>query len=128
MNSKPEGAVRVLVVDDNMVNRRVAERLLLRLGVAVDAVSNGRDALEAVRKTEYSLVLMDLEMPEMDGYEVARQLRRLTGAGLPIVACSAWAAGDEGGLHRRAGMDDYLSKPLTVESLTALLERWISLR
>jgi CheY-like chemotaxis protein len=118
--------VRVLVAEDNAVNRTVARRLLEALGCQAESVSNGREAVEALRQSAYDLVLMDVQMPEMDGLRAAWLIRQATGAGprVPIIALTAGAV--EGDRERclEAGMDDYISKPVTLEQLRAVLSRW----
>ena len=119
---------RILVVEDNAVNRKVALRMLERLGVRADAAADGRQALAAIAEQAYDLVLMDCPMPEMDGYEATQALRILeegTGGRLPIVAMTASAM--EGDRERclAAGMDDYIPKPVRPETLRGVLEHWL---
>jgi hypothetical protein len=118
--------LHVLVVDDIETNRRVAGHLLRRSGCTFDAVEGGREALEAVGRTAYSAVLMDCQMPEMDGYETTRELRRREAGGrrVPVVAMTANAM--EGDRERclAAGMDDYLAKPVQPAALVEMLEKW----
>ena len=108
--------VRVLVADDNAVNQKVAAHMLRKLGADVDCVSNGLEALEALRTREFDLVLMDCQMPEMDGYEATRQLRNADGAhrnrNIPVIALTANALATDREKCIAAGMNDYLTKPI----------------
>ncbi len=117
----------VLVVEDNVVNQKVAALTLERLGYRVDVAANGLEAIDALRLTPYDAILMDCQMPEMDGYEATHQIRRLRGArrGTPIIAMTAGASRDDEARCLRAGMDDYVSKPVSAEHLAKVLERWV---
>ena len=119
--------VRVLVAEDNRVNQMVTTRFLARLGIAADCAANGAEAVAALEKKRYDLVLMDCHMPEMDGFEATAAIREAErdGARVPIVALTASAL--EGDRERclSAGMDDYLSKPLREEALAATLDKWL---
>jgi signal transduction histidine kinase len=118
---------RVLVVEDQAVNRTLVVRLLEKLGCRIDTAENGREAVAAIAKREYDLVLMDCEMPEMDGFEATAEVRRLEPAGrhLPIVALTAKALMGDRERCLAAGMDDYLSKPIQREQLEALVRRFL---
>ena len=118
---------RVLVVEDTLTNRMVAVELLKKRGYAVDVASNGLDALEACFRSNYAAVLMDIQMPEMDGYEATARLRkREEGSGLrtPIIAMTAHALQGDREKALATGMDDYISKPVRPEDLDAVLQRW----
>ena len=123
---------RVLVVEDNPVNQQVAAAMLESLGVAHALADNGRIALDRLGQERFDLILMDCQMPEMDGFEATGQIRARQRAGLlpgklPIIALTANAV--EGDRERclAAGMDDYLGKPFTRERLAATLGRWLPL-
>ncbi|HEX6086514.1 MAG TPA: response regulator, partial [Thermoanaerobaculia bacterium] len=115
---------RVLIAEDNPVNQKVALRQLERAGVSADAVANGIEAVEAVIRADYALVLMDVQMPEMDGFTAAKELRR-RGVTVPIVALTANALTGDRERCLAAGMDEYLSKPVVEEELARVLERFL---
>jgi signal transduction histidine kinase/CheY-like chemotaxis protein len=116
--------LRILLAEDNPVNRKLALRLLERMGYSADVAANGLEAIGALEGATYDLVLMDVQMPEMDGLEATRQIRaRWQGAGPRIVAMTANALSEDREACLAAGMDDYVSKPIRVEELAAALQR-----
>lgn len=120
--------LRVLLAEDNPINQRVAAALLGKLGCAVTIAGNGREAVERWESDAFDAILMDCQMPELDGYEAAREIRlrerSLGRAPLPIVALTANALAEERDKCLQAGMSDYLSKPITGERLAEALARW----
>ncbi|MBI1355009.1 MAG: response regulator [Acidobacteria bacterium] len=122
---RPQLAARVLVAEDNPVNQMVASRMLARIGCTSTIVNNGREAVEKALTGEFDVILMDCQMPEMDGFEASRTLRAaLDGRRLPIVALTANAMQGDRERCLNAGMDDYLTKPMQLDTLAAALQRW----
>ena len=119
-------AGRVLVVEDNLVSQLVIVRFLEKAGYAVDVAQNGLEALDAVTCRSYAIVLMDCQMPLMNGFEAAAEIRRRErGNRVPIVALTARAMKEDNQRCFEAGMDDFLAKPVDFRALTEKLERWI---
>ncbi len=118
---------RILLVEDNKINQKLALAMLTRLGQSVDLAENGREAVVAADRQRYALILMDMQMPELDGPEATRQIRAGTGPnkGSPIVALTANAMQADQQVCRDAGMDDFLTKPFSRDVLVACLARWI---
>jgi len=111
------------VAEDNPINQKVALRLLERMGHQAGAAWDGQQAVAAVEQTEYDLVLMDCQMPNMDGYAATRAIRQLErGRRLPIVAMTANAMADDRRRCLEAGMDGFLAKPVSTQHLYNLLE------
>ncbi|MFP5414638.1 MAG: response regulator, partial [Gammaproteobacteria bacterium] len=124
------GHLRVLLVEDNAVNQKVASEMLLRLGIATDLAEHGRQALAMVARADYDLILMDCNMPVMDGYDATRQIRALEtdGRSVPIIAMTAGTGEQERQRALEAGFSDFLYKPVRLEPLTAKIARWAPVR
>jgi CheY-like chemotaxis protein len=118
---------RVLIAEDNPVNQRVAKRLLEHLGLRADIASNGHEVIESLARQAYALVLMDCQMPELDGFEATARIRSAEDEGyrIPIIAMTASAMRGDRERCLEAGMDDYVSKPVRIEALRDVLERWL---
>jgi len=116
---------RVLIAEDNAINQVIARRMLEKLGAEADIAHNGRQALEMVQQQHYDLILMDVQMPEMDGLEVARQLQH-DGLEIPIIALTANATLDSRQECLRAGMVDFLSKPYRLRNLERVVSPYLS--
>jgi signal transduction histidine kinase/ActR/RegA family two-component response regulator len=129
LNSHELDGVRVLLVEDNPVNQKVAIRMLQKLGCVVELAENGQQALEKLERASYDIVLMDMQMPVMDGLTATRLLRQReqqTGHHQVVIALTANAMQTDRELCLEAGMDDYLSKPLTLDALQVMLLRWVA--
>jgi CheY-like chemotaxis protein len=122
---------RVLLAEDNEVNRLVAVKMLQTLGCAVDVAVNGAEAVQKALAGEYDLILMDVQMPEMDGYEATRRIReaeRATGEHRIIIAMTAHSMESDRRACLETGMDDYLSKPVKRERLAETLTKWVGVK
>jgi CheY-like chemotaxis protein len=121
--------LRVLVAEDNPVNQRVAVRMLERLGLGADIASDGREAIQSYERQPYAAVLMDCQMPELDGFEATARIRAREGTGrrTPIIAMTASAMRGDRERCLASGMDDYLAKPVTIDNLRSVLRRWLPL-
>ncbi|WP_137010064.1 PAS domain-containing hybrid sensor histidine kinase/response regulator [Aquitalea aquatilis] len=127
---RPVQHYRLLLAEDNAVNQRVAASMLHKLGYRVDVVSHGGEVLQAIAQQQYDAILMDCQMPEMDGYQATQAIRRqeseaAQGGHLPIIAMTANAMEGDRAICLEAGMDDYLAKPIEFARLKALLLQWL---
>jgi CheY-like chemotaxis protein/HPt (histidine-containing phosphotransfer) domain-containing protein len=124
-----QGTVRILLAEDNITNQLVAVGILKNLGLRADAVANGTEAITALETLPYDLVLMDVQMPEMDGFEATRRIRNPQSAvrnhRVPIIAMTANAMQGDRERCLEAGMNDYVSKPVTPHTLAGVLEKWL---
>ncbi|MGB9457779.1 MAG: response regulator [Bryobacteraceae bacterium] len=120
-------SLRVLVAEDNAVNQKVAVRMLERLGLRPDVAGNGREAVELCAILPYDVIFMDCQMPEMDGYTAAAEIRKLQGsnARVPIIAMTAEAMEGSRDLCIAAGMDDYIAKPVRLDEMIEALKKWV---
>gem|GEM_PF-192522 len=125
--SKLNGA-HVLLVEDNQINQLVADELLTSMGLKVSIASDGEQAVEMVKKDQFDAILMDIQMPGMDGYRATSLIRQdpgLNAGGLPIIAMTANAMGEDRQKALDAGLNDYISKPVDVTQLVAVMLRWV---
>jgi CheY-like chemotaxis protein len=123
----PQRRLRVLLAEDNVVNQKLATEFVKKLGHDVVVVKDGYEVLSATKRQSFDLILMDVQMPGMDGIEATAEIRRaerISGRHLPIVAITAHAMKGDKERCFQAGMDDYLSKPMRLGSLKTVLERW----
>ncbi|MCF7928718.1 MAG: response regulator [Spirochaetales bacterium] len=120
----------LLIAEDNEINRLVIERSLKKLGYRYESALNGQEALNRLQKKRFDMVLMDIQMPVMDGYEATKRIRAIregpSPSGIPIIAMTAHAMKGDRGKCLDAGMDDYIAKPIKPQAITEILERWLS--
>ena len=120
--SGKKGTLRILLAEDNAINQMVALQMLKRLGYSADVAGNGLEVLQAIERQPYDVVLMDVQMPEMDGLVAAQEIRKLWPRGPRIIAITAYALKGDRERCLAAGMDDYISKPIVIEELRRVLE------
>ncbi|MCE5333104.1 MAG: response regulator [Desulfobacteraceae bacterium] len=129
-SKEASGRKSVLLAEDNQINQRVAKQMIEKLGFQVDLAANGREVLDSVSLKSYDLILMDCQMPELDGYEATKALRRMEASEnrrrMPIVALTGFAMQGDREMCIQAGMDDYLAKPFDLAELKLVLEKWLS--
>ncbi|WP_428561041.1 MAG: response regulator [Solidesulfovibrio sp. DCME] len=127
MQHPPLSGVLLLLVEDNAINQQVAREMLVRLGATVDVAGHGREAVDMVGRAFYDAVLMDVQMPVMDGLEATKAIRALPGgADVPVIALTAHALAEDRDRCLAAGMNDYLTKPIDTGRLLATLGQWIA--
>lgn len=124
LNGRANGSPRILMAEDNIINQKVGVLILQRAGFRIDLVADGNEAVEAHRANPYDVILMDCQMPAMDGFEASRRIRSLEQRQPAIIAVTANALLGERERCLRAGMDDYLSKPFQADELVAVVQKW----
>ncbi len=117
----------ILLVEDNQINRTVASVIIKKFGCMVDTATNGKEAIEALLENDYDIILMDCEMPIMDGFAATKNIRNMDNhkKDVPIIAITAYAMDGDREKCLSSGMDDHITKPITANVLTGLLERWL---
>ena len=128
--SVQDEGTRILLAEDNKINQKLALTILGKLGYSVDLAENGMEAVSAASRARYCLILMDMQMPEMDGIEATRRIRQSGGpnANIPIIALTANAMKSDKEACRAAGMNDFLSKPFSRDALVACILPWLKLK
>ena len=119
---------RILIVEDSVINQKVARALAEKAGYRCEVAANGIEALAAIRERPYDVVLMDVQMPEMDGYTATRRVRGLAGeiARTPVVGMTANAMKGDREKCLEAGMDDYISKPISAQEFLQKISQWVA--
>ena len=119
---------QILVAEDNFVNQKILLGMLAKIGLNAQAVANGNEVLSMLRERRFDLILMDCQMPELDGYETTRKIREsrsLPQSDIPVIAMTANALKGDREKCLEAGMNDYASKPIAIEELARLIEKWL---
>ncbi len=123
--------IKILIVEDNLVNQKIIQKIIAKAGFGHTIASNGKEALKALENDDYDVVLMDIQMPEMDGIEATRRIRNSSSGvknhNIPIIAMTAHAMKGDREICIAAGMNDYTSKPIQPQELLNKLEKYISL-
>ena len=123
--------IRILVVEDNPVNQKVAQAMLRKMGLRADVVANGQEAINALQMITYDLVLMDCQMPEMDGLEATRVIRlegsKALNPRIPIIAMTAATMQGDREKCIQAGMNDFIAKPVQQRELAEIIDRWLAI-
>jgi len=123
IQSSLDQSLRILLAEDNIINQKVTQKMLNKIGYRADVVANGLEVLQALERQQYDVVLMDMMMPEMDGIETTKVIRQRPSVGLKIIAITASAFKSDQEMCLAAGMDGYISKPVRIEELRAILSR-----
>ena len=117
----------VLVAEDNAINQMVVKHTLLKMGATADIASDGAEAIDKFKNNKYDLILMDIQMPLMDGYEATEYIRKQLNSNVPIIAMTAFALNGEDEKCLEYGMDNYVSKPFSIDDLTAVIQKVLAL-
>jgi CheY-like chemotaxis protein len=117
--------MRILIVDDNVVNQKLASRILAKIGYQYDTVADGQDAVDVFHDKRHDIILMDVQMPGMDGLEATRIIRQRNGSHPVIIAMTANAMESDREECVNAGMDDYISKPIKKDDMVSMIEKWV---
>jgi CheY-like chemotaxis protein len=131
ISEKGKRKIRILVAEDNPINQKVAQATLRKMGLQADVVANGQEAVNALQTIPYDLVLMDCQMPEMDGFEATRSIRlegsKALNPRIPIIAMTAFAMQGDREKCIQAGMSDFIGKPVQQRELVKMLARWLAI-
>lgn len=116
--------ISILIAEDNLINQKLAVHLLKKMGYEPDVALNGAEVLHLLQSKDYDLIFMDIQMPEIDGYEATRRIRKEKVFQPVIIAMTANAMSEDRTICLNAGMDDYLSKPINLNALISVLKKW----